>query len=89
MSALTERSLTALGLTVRESPWPLADVCPAPRDPLWEVVDGTTGPPVTFGDSRESAIANALRRLADLAGRRGLTVPQLIDQLRSDRHAPR
>ncbi|AFL76197.1 hypothetical protein [Thiocystis violascens] len=84
--ANTHADLLALGLIVRECPWPLADVCPAPRYPFWQVDDDVTGVPVAFGSDRDAATANALRRLAHLAARRKLTVLQLLDQLRSDRH---
>lgn len=87
MTTAAPTDLAALGLSVREAPWPLADVCPAPRYPLWRVDDDATGILVAFGSDRESAIATAWRRLDELAARRGLSTPQLLDQLRSDCHA--
>ena len=77
--------LDALGLVLQEWPWELP--CPPPRRLPWQVIDTASGYAVAFGHDRDEAQANAARRLADHAERRGLTLSQLLDRLREVRHA--
>ncbi len=84
---MTDLDLDALDLDAHEHPWPLADVCPPPLRPLWQVTDRPTGLMVAFGRDREDAIDNAQRRLSELADRRGIAIPQLLGELREVRHA--